>query len=370
MKPRHRTPSSAGRAALLAALAVLGAACATAPKPVDVRWPLPPEEPRIRFVRAFRSDDDFKTSAFSRTLRALVAAPGSAQIDQPTGLALSPDERLLYVVSPTMTPIIAVDLVEGKVRAFGGTSDGRPASPYGVAVDREGNVYVSDSSANAVRVYSPEGRQLRRIEEKLQRPTGVAIDCARDVLYVVSGAARESEHHRVEVYTLEGKHLKTIGTRGTGGGEFNFPTHLGVAADGTLYVVDMLNFRVQVFAPDGALQGMFGSSGNGPGLFDKAKAVALDSFGNIYVSDSQLALVQIFNPKHQVLMAFGGKLDKPGYMLLPTALAISSKNTIYVADYAARCVSEYQLVNTAAADSFRATSEPPPPPPPPPPPTK
>jgi DNA-binding beta-propeller fold protein YncE len=99
---------------------------------------------------------------------------------------------------------------------------------------------------------------------------------------------------------------------------------------------------------------MFGSPGGGPGMFDKAKGIAFDSFGNVYVSDSQLGLVQIFNSKHQVLMAFGGKLEKPGYMLVPTGLAISSKNTIFVADYAGKCVSQYQLIDTSAEDSFKA----------------
>lgn len=347
------------RAVLLLALGFLASACATAKPAPDLRWPLPPDPARVKFVRAFREDDDLKPSTFSRMMRTLFAAPGAAQIDQPSGLALSPDDRFLYVVSPSATPIIAVDLLEGKVRSFGTSAEARPGSAYGVAVDGEGRIYVTDSARNAVRVYSKEGRQLQRIEERMQRPTGIAIDRRRKLLYVVSGVSRESTDHRVEVFSLEGKHLRTIGTRGSEGGQFNFPTNVGVTRDGLLYVVDMLNFRIQIFDPEGNLQGMFGSPGNGPGLFDKAKGIAFDSFDNVYVSDSQLGLVQMFNSKNQVLMAFGGKLAKVGYMLVPTSLAITSKNTIFVADYAAKTVSEYQLIDTTAEDSFKALAAPP-----------
>lgn len=350
--PRH--PSRRGRGAALLLLALAGAGCATAKKQEELRWPLPPDPARVKFVRAFRQDEDLKSSAFRSAMRALVSDTTRGLIDQPTGLALSVDEKTLYVVSPTATPIVAVDLAAGKMRKFADRKETRPASAYGVAVDGEDNVYVSDSSSDVVRVYKRDGDLLRKIEGHLDRPTGIAVDRRRQLVYVVSGAERESQEHRVEVFSLKGQHLRSIGTRGTNPGEFNFPTQLAVTKSGSLLVVDMLNFRVQEFDGEGNLVGLFGSSGQGPGQFDKAKGVATDAFGNIYVTDSQLGIVQMFNPKYQVLMAFGGKLEKLGYMLLPTAIVIDSKNTIYVADYAGRCVSEYQLVNTSAADSFPA----------------
>lgn len=337
---------------LLAALAAAGCASTSNRPAEEIRWPLPPDPARIKFVRAIRSEDDLRSTALRRAMRSLVEDRSAGVIDQPTGLALSVDEKTLYVTSPTATPILAVDLAGGRIRKFADSAEARPKSPYGVAVDADDDVYVTDSAGDAVRVYARDGRLVRKIGEKLERPTGIALDRRRQVLYVVSGVSRESQHHRVEVFSLAGKHLRTIGTRGSNPGEFNFPTHLAVAKDGTLFVADMLNFRVQEFDPEGSLVGMFGEAGRGAGLFDKTKGIAFDAFGNIYVVDSEQALVQIFNSQHQVLMGFGGRLDRLGYMLVPTAIAIDSKNAIYVADYAGRRVNEYQLVNTTAEDSL------------------
>ena len=357
----NRTLDSARRALLLvSAIAAAGCATSSGRPTEEIVWPLPPNVARVKFVRAFRSDDDLRASTLRRTWRALVSDTRAGAINEPTGLALSVDERTLYVTSSTATPIVAVRLAEEKITKFGsGSADDRPKSPYGVAVDGEENVYVSDSGGDVVLVYAPDGRLIRKIGERLERPTGIAIDRRRQLLYVVSGATGESKHHRVEVFSLAGKHLRTIGTRGARPGEFNFPTHLAVSGDGLLLVADMLNFRVQEFDPDGNLVSFFGGAGQVPGRFDKVKGIAFDTFGNTYVVDSQLAIVQIFNAKHQVLMGFGGRLEKLGYMLLPTAIAIDSKNTIYVADFAGRCVSEYQLVNTTAEDSYRRSAPPP-----------
>lgn len=348
-----RTSLHAARA-LLALAALAATACATtSPKPQeDLRWPLPPEIARVKFVRSIRTGDDIKSSAWRRFWRSLVEDKSASVVDMPTGLALSVDEKTLYVASPTASPVLAIDLVQGRVTQFASHAETRPRSPYGIAVDGDDNVYVADSVGNVVIVYSRDGKLVRKITEKVERPTGIAIDRRRQLVYVVSGVTRESSHHRVEAFGLDGKHRRTIGTRGTAAGEFNFPGHLAVSANGTLYVSDMLNFRIQQFDAEGNLQGMFGAPGRGPGLFDKAKGVAFDSFGNVYVADGEQAIVQIFNSQHQVLMGFGGRLERRGFMIVPTGLAIDSKNTIYVADYAAKCVNEYQLVNTTAADSF------------------
>lgn len=347
-------PTSASRLVSLLGLAVLAAGCAGAQHPKDQdlpRWPPPPEITRVQFVRAFRGEEEMPKSTGRSLLRVFIPSSHEARVQQPTGLALSPDDRFLYVACASVSRVLRFDFEKGDVAVVADHDGQHPASPYGIATDSAGNYYVSDLTSG-VYAYAADGKFRWKVTDKLQHPTGVAVDSRRKLLYVVTGTIKEAGDHRVEVFDLEGRHQRTIGTRGTGGGQFNYPTNLAVAKDGNLYVVDMLNFRVQVFDPEGRLVSMFGSIGSGePGTFDKAKSIAFDSFGNIYVVDSQQAWVQVFNSKFQPLMAFGGRLALPGFMMTPTAIAISAKNTIWVADFFAGLVNEYQLVNTTAADS-------------------
>lgn len=344
-----------GARAAAAILLLTASACATTRRAQDLpEWPPPPDKARVKFVRAFATERDLDEGFWRAVIRSIIPADASAVIKQPTGLALTPDETQLYVACSSTGTVLRADLAKGKLSVTANDNGMRAGRPFGVAVDAEGNLFVSDSAQNAVLVFSPEGKFLWKIaDERIEKPTGIAIDRRGQVLYVVSGVTGKSAHHRVEVLSLRGEHLRTIGTRGAGPGEFNFPTNLAVAKDGSLLVVDMLNFRVQVFDPGGTLTGMFGTLGAGqPGTFDKAKSVALDSFGNIYVVDSQAAHVQMFNSKFQVLMAFGGRLRRPGFFLTPTAIAIDSKNTIYVAEFFGGWVAQYKLVDTTGDDSF------------------
>jgi sugar lactone lactonase YvrE len=347
--------ASTRRALAVLGLALLAAGCAGAQRPKEEdlpRWPIPPEKPRVKFVRSLVSEDDLPKGFGRRLLGIFVPSDAEAVVAQPTGLALSPDERYLYVACASASKVVRFDLREGKADVFANGAVQKPASPFGLTTDADGNLYVSDLRSG-VFAFAPDGKLLRRFTENLIHPTGVAVDSRRKLLYAVSGTIREGGEHRIEVFSLDGKHLRTIGSRGPGGGQFNYPANLAVAKDGNLFVVDMLNFRVQIFDPEGRLVSMFGTIGAGqPGTFDKAKSVAFDSFGNIYVVDSQQAWVQVFNSKFYPLMAFGGRLTLPGYMLSPTAIAISSKNTIWVADVFASRVNEYQLINTTAEDSF------------------
>ncbi len=350
--PRHPRHARLAAPALLALSLLAG--CATAGGPVpDVRWPLPPDKPRIQYVRTFASEYDMEVPLGRKIARVFVPPDPAAVVGNVTGLALSPDERSLYVACATTGLVLRVELASGRFERVAREEGRRPASPQSVAVDADGNLYVSDRAAD-VWVYAPDGKFLRRFgKDHLSRPTGLALDRRRQLLYVVDGSQVRSQNHRVEVFSLRGEHLRTIGTRGAAPGDFNFPTNAAVAPDGRLFVVDMLNFRVQVFAADGGLLGVFGTIGAGsPGTFDKAKAIALDTFGNIYVVDSQQGYVQLFNPLFQPLMAFGGRADLPGYMSVPNSIVIDSKNTIYVGDFARRSVSEYRLINTTGSDSL------------------
>lgn len=355
MSPMTPSRSSVRLALALSAgvLALSSSGCvAHRHKETGVFWPLPPETTRVKWIAIYRTAPDLEQGGWRRFTQTFTPQDPRAAITEPTGLALSADETRLYVVSAPKARVIRVDFTQGTMDVFAQAGQATPRAPYAVAVDAEDNVYVTDRGDSAIAVFRKDGSFVGQIGRgKAEIPGAIAIDRRRQQLYVICGATQKTEH-RIEVFSLKGEHLRTIGRRGEGPGEFNFPSSLAVAPDGNLYVVDMLNFRIQVFSPEGELQTMFGQIGAGaPGSFEKAKGIAFDGFGNLYVVDG-MHEVQIFNPKFQPLMAFGDWIVNTG-----GPIAISSTNEIFVGDYSRAGVHRFRLVNTAAADSY-APSDP------------
>jgi len=209
----------------------------------------------------------------------------------------------------------------------------RLLSPVGVAVDGDDNIYVADSELAAVFVFSRKGEFLRTLETRgkgreslFQRPTGLALDAARRLLYVA-----DTWSHQVLVLDLEGNALMTIGRRGAGPGEFNYPTSLALVG-GELYVVDAMNFRVQVLAADGEFLRSFGELGNSTGTLNRPKGISVDGDSNVYVVDALFETVQVFDSQGQLLYYFGhGGRDEGGFTL-PSGIYINPGNHIYIAD--------------------------------------
>jgi len=346
------TPLAAASALLALALATGCAGAAPAKKYV---WPPPPEKARVESIRAFRSAADLRPSFWQRALRVLLPYDTRTFIQTPTALALAVDERTLYVACGPYPKVIAVHLEDRTMEILAGGDENAPLSAFGVAVDGNDDVYVSDRTRGAVMVYDRKGRFLRKIGAgKLEGPADIAIDRPGQQLYVFNGTTRQKTDHRIEVFSLKGEHLRTIGKRGEGPGEFNFPSALAVSRDRKLYVADKLNFRVEVFDPDGKFLEQFGQVGRGaPGAFDKIRGMAFDTFGNFYIVDTMQG-VQILNPRHRALMTFASPPSTKG----PYAIEIDSKNRIYLSDFAANVVIEFQLVNTTAEDSYAVEASP------------
>jgi sugar lactone lactonase YvrE len=333
-------------ARMLAVLALFASGCAGTVRTTGFGYPPPPEKPRIVHVRSFTKPEDLQTGFVSRLWNALVPHDSSATITNPAGIALTPDEKRLYVASPARSRVIAIDRERGDFHVIG-TQGAQPlVAPVGLGVDAEGRLYVSDKKANAVNVYDARGSFVRQFgKDVLVQPTGLAVDRRRQLVYVISDATTHLGKHVVQVFSQNGTLLRTLGGgRGGAAGLFNFPSALAVSPNGELYVSDMLNFRIQVFDADGNLVRMIGEQGSGaPGLFDKIHGVGFDSFHNLYVVDTMQG-VQILNDQNQGLMTFA-----MGVAYAPMSIVIDSQNRIFVTDYD-HAVHEFALVNTTAAD--------------------
>lgn len=175
---------------------------------------------------------------------------------------------------------------------------------------------------------------------KLSQPTGIAFSKINQEIWVV-----ETGLHRISILNTKGELIRTIGKRGTGSGEFNFPTSIWIDDNGLVYIVDAMNFRVQIFDKTGEFISAFGKAGDATGFFARSKGIATDSFGNIYISDALFNSVQIFNKNGKFLYNFGKYGNGQEQFSMPAGIFIDKDNFIYIADSFNARIQVFQLIN-------------------------
>lgn len=316
----------------LAAVATGGlVGCAEAPVKKDYSnlvWPLPPDKPRIKYLASYSGQVDFDSDSAKASL--FGAENGGLGLMKPYGVATNKDGSRIYVTDTKMAMLLVFDLKARKVEPLQTDAHGGLNNPVEVRLDSRDRIYVTDSGRKEVIIYAPDGKTVRSFgkSEKLERPSGLALDEARNRLYV-----SDTPSHRILMYDLEGNFQKVlVSERGSDPGQINYPINLVVDKSGNLLETDTGNFRVQVFAPDGQLVKTFGQLGDAVGSFSRPKGVALDSDGNIYVVDAAFNNFQIFNAEGQTLLFVGAMGREPGMFWLPAGIYIDSADRIYVVD--------------------------------------
>ena len=311
------------------------------PLPEPVVWPGLPDQPRIEYLGQFTSEDDLKkkVSFVEGVGQTLFGRAEIGIMTSPYGLALDDQEKLF--IADSSGPVIHVmDLKTRKYEQFSELAGGENLlSPVGLAIVGDA-VYICDSALGKIFVFDKKGGYKFSFgSDRLERPSGIAYSHIRGEVLVA-----DTKRHVITVFDKQGNFLREMGSRGSGPGQFNFPTHLWVDGQGKLYVSDTLNYRVQVFAADGQFLLTLGGHGDRPGYFAHPCGLATDSFGNIYVADRQFENIQIFSSQGQILMAIGSEGHGPGQFWLPAGIFIDQSDRIFVADSFNKRVQVLQLL--------------------------
>jgi DNA-binding beta-propeller fold protein YncE len=306
-------------------------------EPDNIFWPLPPNQPRIKYVRSIFTEDDIgRVYSFREKLFGKDYFDG---LVRPYGV--SARQGRIYVSDIVQRRVIVFDLASKRLFPVG--QEGGVALPASAVADADGNIYVADSGASKVVKYDAEGHYRTSYLLEGGKAVAVAVNDKLARLYVADRAM-----HRIAVFGLDGTKLFVFGGLGVGDGQFNIPLDVTVDRAGRVYVLDNGNFRVQVFSPDGEFLRRFGSVGDGPGMFANPKGIAVDSEDHVYVTDAAFGNFQIFDGEGNVLLFVGEAGFGPGLFHLPAGIAIDEKDRIYVADQLNGRIQEFQYLHEAA----------------------
>ena len=132
-------------------------------------------------------------------------------------------------------------------------SPGELNNPCGIAIHyKTGNVYIANTDNHRVQVFSCNGDYLFMFSEKMNGPIGICV--SQNKVFVT-----QYNTHRINMYELEGKLIKSVGSYGNGEVQFNNPRCLDVSdRTNNIYVCDCDNDRIQILTEELKYHSMLG----------------------------------------------------------------------------------------------------------------
>lgn len=338
------------RLGLCALLFLAGCAPAVKERP-RFFWPPDAGMEKIEYIDFYQADTDVRRKSNTWVTDALLGTTQPQPVfTRPQAIA-SDGKGRVFIADSSASRVYVYDFVQFKVRSLQkpDNSNAPLELPMGVAVDGAGQAYVSDSKANKIFIFGSDEKLRGSFSHpQMQRPTGLTVDAGRQRLYVT-----DTGDHKVLVFSLRGELLQTIGQRGAGEGEFNFPLDVGVDDQGSLFVLDSLNARVQVFDSEGRFVRQFGERGTALGSFQIPKSLAVSPSGLVYVTDAQANRFVVFNREGQYLITIGalatvvdGRVT-PGGFAMPNGIDVDGNESIWVADSMNRMFHRFQYLSEA-----------------------
>lgn len=307
-------------------------------------WPNPPAPTRLKYLNYFCCDKFSPEAAKKKSSWMDRMAGGETQAqkldDKPlfalwTPYGLAADSKgNIYIADGKVGAIFVFNTETKDLQMIKNGVHAHFGDIIGLAIDDSDRMFVSDTKLHHVLVFGKDRKIEGSISEGgLVDPGGLAIDNENRFLYVADAALDQ-----VFVYDADKLNLiRKIGTAGkkhslTEAGQFSVPTNVAVDADGNLYVTDMYNNRVEVFDADGNFIRQWGKAGDRPGTFSRPKGIAIDVDGHVWVADAVQDILQCYTADGHFLMWMGGHGLFPGQFRALAGLYIDKNNRIFTSE--------------------------------------
>ncbi|MDD5731577.1 MAG: hypothetical protein PHU42_01680 [Patescibacteria group bacterium] len=220
---------------------------------------------------------------------------GTTNLSVPEAVCVSKVDGTIAIVEEG---VILLDSSHVFLRRFGGIGmgDGQFNEPKGCAFDLLNNIYVVDDTSTVgntvnhrIEKFDINGNFLLKWGSKgtgdgqFNKPWGITVDSQNNIYVSESGG------NRIQKFTSDGAFVAKWGCSGSGNGCFSLPSYMGSDSSNHIYVMDFGNNRVQVFTNTGTFLYSIGSLGSADGQFLAAVGITITSGGIVYVSDGSTA---------------------------------------------------------------------------------
>ncbi len=285
-----------------------------------------------------RSGDALNSQIFSRVEIIGTRGVGVGQLNKPRSVAVDGQDNLFVIdmtgrvqkFSPTGAFLLSWQMPQTDL-----------GKPKGMGRDRNGNIILVEPHYQRVNHFSPQGKLVAQWGQRgtnvgqFTLPRAVAENSRKEIFISEYGPME-----RVQCFKLQqgpdgaatARVSFAFGQPGNGPGDFNRPEGLCVDAQDRIYVADSCNHRIQIFSPEGKFIRTYGKAGSGKGELSYPYDICVDKAGRQYVCEFGNSRIQIFDANDKPIEIIGGPGFEPGQFSNPWGVALDSAENLYVAD--------------------------------------
>jgi uncharacterized protein (TIGR03663 family) len=266
---------------------------------------------------------------------------GEGQFVTPRGVAVAPDGSI-YVADAGNHRIQVFDQQGNFLLQWGsaGTAPGQFNEPWGVAVGLDGTVYVADTWNHRVQMFTPTGQFKNafglfvNVQHNAQAepgnfwgPRDIAVD-AQGNIYVT-----DTGNKRVQKFTPDGEFIQAWGGGGIIPGAFEEPVGIDIDNLGNFYVADTWNRRVQKFDANFNPITQWDVVGWESESVVNKPYLAVDDQGRVFISDPEgYRVIAYDGDTGDVLATWGQYGQDLASFKLPVGLEITIDGQLIVVD--------------------------------------